>query len=154
MADPTETFGLKLAVRTSESPDTYTYIGGIDEFGQLFSFTSAEIDVSDISDTVKKYLGGRLDPGGVNFTLKLDVGDPQHDASTGLLALAQVRGTEKFVIEIPPSIGTSSVVSYVLLDAFVSNVTPAGAGEDVIRAQCTLRISGAPTFTTVAPTFA
>ena len=148
----TETFGLKLYLGDSGSPNVYTQIAGVTAIPQLFSFNRSQIDTTEIADTVKTFLAGQLDPGEVTFDLKFDPGETTHDESTGLIFTMITRGTFSWCLEIPASNAVGAVATYVYFQAVTTALAPAGAQDDVIRASAvTLKISGLPVFTSTAP---
>jgi hypothetical protein len=147
----TETFGLKLYKGDGGSPTVYTQIAGVTEIGTLFSFDRSIIDTSEIADTVKTFLAGQLDPGAVEFTVKFDPNEPTHDDSTGLINAMLTRGAASWVLEIPPSDGAGAVTEYMYFQGVVTALTPTGAQDDVVRATCSIKMSGQPVFTTTAP---
>jgi len=147
-----ETFGLKLYLGSGASPEIFTQIAGVTGIPTLFGFDRSLIDISEIADTVKQYRAGQLDPGNLEFEIKFDPGEATHDDSTGLIAEMLTRGAANWVLEIPPSDAPGAVTRYMNFSAVMVSLTPAGNQDDVTRANCSLKMSGQPTFGTVAPT--
>lgn len=146
-----ETFGLRLYLGDATSPEVFTKVAGVTNIPTLFGFDRSLIDISEIEDTVKQFRAGQLDPGSVEFELKFDPGEPTHDDSTGLLAEMLTRGASNWVLEIPPSDAIGAVTRYMGFSAVMTGLTPSGNPDDVTRANCTLKISGQPTFGIDAP---
>jgi len=146
-----ETFGLKLYLGDAASPEVFTFIAGVTNIPTLFGFDRSLIDISEIADTVKQFRAGQLDPGNVEFEIKFDPGEATHDDSTGLISEMLTRGASNWVLEIPPSDAVGAVTRYMNFVAVMTGLTPAGNQDDVTRASCTLKMSGQPTFGTVAP---
>ncbi len=154
MAD-TETFGLKLYLDTgSGSPNSYTQVAGITAIGQLFGFDRSIIDTSDIAAEVKTFLAGQLDPGTLDFEFKFDPEEATHDEDTGLMFTMTQRGLFSWVLLIPKSTASGSVDTYMYFQAVTVNLSPAGAQDDIIRASCSLKISGLAVFDTTIPAIA
>jgi len=145
-----ETFGLKLYLGGSGSPTVYTQIAGVTSIGGLFSFDRSIIDTSVISNTVKEFLAGQLDPGSVDFELLFDPQEATHDDSTGLINTMLTRGAFSWCLEIPPSVG-GATTTYMYFQGVTIQLNPAGAQDDVARAQVSIKMSGQPVFTTTAP---
>jgi len=146
-----ETFGLKLYIGDGGSPNSYTQIAGVTQIPTLFSFDRSLIDISEISDTVKSYRAGQLDPGEVSFEFKFDPNEATHDDSTGLINAMLTRGAFGFVLEIPASDGAGAAITYMSFTGVVTGITPSGNQDDVTRATCTIKMSGQPLFSTTKP---
>lgn len=151
MAD-TETFGLKLYLDTgSGSPNAYTQVVGVTNIGQLFGFDRSIIDTSDIAAEVKTFLAGQLDPGTLDFEFKFDPEESTHDEDSGLMFTMRQRGLFSWVLLIPKSTASGSVDTYMYFQAVTVALSPAGAQDDIIRASCSLKISGLAVFDTTVP---
>lgn len=147
----TESFGLKLYLASSSgSPTVYTQVAGVTEIGGLFSFDRSQIDTSVISDTVKQFLAGQLDPGTLDFTVLFDAQEATHGNSSGLLYTMVTRGTFSWCLEIPPSVD-GAITTYMYFQGVTISLNPTGAPDDAIRASCSIKMSGQPEFTTTAP---
>ncbi len=151
----TETFGLKLYMDAgSGSPNSYTQIAGITNIGQLFGFDRSIIDTSDIAAEVKTFLAGQLDPGTLDFEFKFDPEEATHDEDTGLIFTMRTRGLFSFVLLIPKSIAAGSVDTYMYFQGVTVALSPAGAQDDIVRASCSIKISGLAVFDTTVPNIA
>lgn len=151
MAD-TETFGLKLYLDSgSGSPNLYTQIAGVTNIGQLFGFDRSIIDTSDIAAEVKTFLAGQLDPGTLDFEVKFDPEEATHDEDTGLIFTMKTRGLFSWVLLIPKSTAAGSVDTYMYFQGVTVSLTPAGPQDDIIRASCSIKMSGLAVFDTTAP---
>lgn len=152
----TETFGLILYLSTAGgSPNTYTQVAGVTAINNLFTFDRSIIDTSEIADTVKTFLAGQLDPGTVDFELKFDAaGEATHDDATGLINTMLTRGLFSWSLKIPASTAVGAVATYMYFQGVTVSLTPSGAQDDVIRATCSIKMSGQPVFVANAPVIA
>ena len=152
MAD-TETFGLILYLDATAggSPSLYTQVAGVTNIGGLFSFDRSIIDTSDISSEVKTFLAGQLDPGSVDFELKFDPAEGTHDDVTGLIYTMKTRGLFSWCLKIPASTAVGAVATYMYFQGVTTAMSPAGAQDDIIRASCSIKMSGLPIFDPQAP---
>jgi len=147
----TETFGLILYLGDSGSPNLYTQVAGVTNIGGLFSFDRSIIDTSNIADTVKTFLAGQLDPGTVDFEVKWDPAETTHGDSAGLVNTMLTRGLFSWCLKIPASTAAGAVPTYMYFQGVTVSLTPAGAQDDVIRATCSIKMSGQPVFVANAP---
>jgi len=154
MAD-TETFGLILYLDSGgASPNAYTAMAGVTNIGGLFSFDRSIIDTSDISAEVKTFLAGQLDPGAVDFECKFDPTEATHGDLSGLIYTMKTRGLFDWCLKIPASTAAGAVATYMYFQGVTTSVNPSGAQDDIIRASCSIKMSGLPVFTTTAPSLA
>lgn len=148
----TESFGLTLYIQSGTgSPSAYTKLAGVTSMPQLFGFSRSKIDVSEISDEVKQFLGGQADPGEVQMELIFDPNEATHNDTAGLLYMARTRGLFDFVLKIPQSTAAGSTDTYMYFRGVVIEATVSGAQDDVIRANATIAVSGLADFDTTAP---
>jgi len=152
----TETFGLVLYLDSGgASPNAYTAMAGVTNIGGLFSFDRSIIDTSLISAEVKTFLAGQLDPGAVDFECLFDPGnEATHGDVSGLIYTMKTRGLFDWCLKIPASTAAGAVATYMYFQGVTTAVSPSGAQDDVVRASCSIKMSGLPVFTTTAPTLA
>ena len=151
----TETFGLVLYLDSSGgSPSAYTAVAGITNIGGLFSFDRSIIDTSLISAEVKTFLAGQLDPGAVDFECLFDSQEATHGDLTGLIYTMKTRGLFDWCLKIPASTAAGAVATYMYFQGVTTAVNPSGSQDDVVRASCSIKMSGLPVFTAQAPTIA
>lgn len=151
----TETFGLILYLSTGGgSPNTYTQIAGVTNINSLFNFDRSIIDTSEIADEVKTFLAGQLDPGTLDFDLKFDPGEATHDDATGLINTMKTRGLFSWVLKIPASTAAGAAATYMYFEGVTVTLSPTGTQDDVVRATCSIKMSGLPVFVANAPTLA
>lgn len=148
----TESFGLILYIQSgSGSPSAYTKLAGVTNMPQLFSYQRSTIDVSEISDEVKQFLGGQADPGQVQMDLLFDYDEATHDDSAGVINMVTTRGLFDFVLLIPNSTGTGATDTYMYFRGLVIELTTGGNQDDALRGNFTVQISGQPVFDKTVP---
>jgi len=151
----TETFGLVLYLDSGGgSPNAYTAMAGVTNIGGLFSFDRSIIDTSEISAEVKTFLAGQLDPGAVDFECLFDPNEATHGDVAGLIYTMKTRGLFDWCLKIPASIAAGSAATYMYFQGVTTAVSPSGSQDDVVRASCSIKMSGLPVFTTTAPAIA
>lgn len=146
----TETFGAKLWMGDGGSPAIYSQVAGITSIPTVSSGSRSTIDISELSDTVKKFLAGMFDPGETAFDIIWDPRETTHGSASGLEAKSKQRGTVDFAIEVPQNID-GGAAQYIYFIAVVTGFNITAAQEDVFRATLTLKRSGDWYTDTAAP---
>jgi predicted secreted protein len=138
MASEIRTQGTLLQLGSTTSPQTYTTVANVTGIngpdGQ-----SPEIDVTNFSDTARRYLVGLPDNGSVSFDLNFASAE---SSNTAILGLYQSQAVRQWRIVFSNS-------DYLEFNGAVNAFPFAFAIDDVIKVSASIRVSGAVSFTNV-----
>lgn len=104
-----------------------------------------EIDVTthDTSGRMRQYIAGFVDPGELTLELNFDPNQTAHRATTGgLIALRDSGAITRWRITYP-----TTPVHSVEFDGYVKSFDQQLPADDAMKATCTVRITGAATWT-------
>lgn len=137
--------GAAIAVKTSESPETYTNFGQVRAFGGI-SFTSDEVEVTTIDDDYRQFRQSVKDGGECPITVIFDPALTTHIGGTkSLKALFDSGDVVDFRIYIPssPAYGLffSGYVMSIEWDEF--------SNENAVVMTGTLRVQGSPSLSAI-----
>ena len=132
-----KTQNTQLKIENAASPEEYTLIPGVYTIGGLGGGEGDEIDVTDFDSTGKEYLIGLKDEGNLTFSMNYDPDDAQH---IRLESLRDSQSSSGFQVVL--AAGTLKTFTF---DAFVKTIEKNLEANDAVRANVTLRITGAIT---------
>jgi len=129
-----ESQGCTLARGNGAGPEVFTAIGEVISF-QGPGGSASVIDVTNLSSTAKEKRMGLMDEGQITFELNLDTDDTMQ---TGLRSDRTARTLRNFRLTL-----TDTPATVLSFSAYVLAFSIQGAVDDVVKASCTLEISGA-----------
>ena len=122
-------------VSVGDGAASIAVIGGIIGMSGIGSGTAGEIDTTTLASVAKEFVQGLKDNGSMTFELIRDEDDVGQVELREMLA---AQATREFIITIPTS--TLNVFTF---DGFVTSLTTDINADDVVRGQCTVKITGA-----------
>lgn len=132
--------GTVIAIQTAAGPPAvFTTIGEITRF-QGPALSRSVLDVTNITDALKRSAGGLLDPGEVTADLRLNYGDAGQDAVRAAFA-ANTR--TPFKITIPAGAlggGASSTETVLTFTGYVTRYQISGEMDGVLAASISIRL--------------
>lgn len=135
-----KTKGVELQVGDGASPESFSKIASIVSINGPDG-TRTEIDTTDLSSTAMEFEAGLKDEGSISFDAIWDEKETTH----GDLQTEWENGDTKNYKIVVPDGSPNSELEFA---AFVSQLQRQYNVNDVVRASCALRISGALTVTT------
>lgn len=152
MAGETLSQGTVLRVQSNEPPTapTYVVVGGVEGL-TLPGIAREEVDVTALDSTAREFIGDLPDTGEASFTLMLRRGASGTDYQVGqqrMEALAIANTVVSFQFDLPP--GATTTPARYTVQGFVKAFQVVAQVRDALKANVTIRFTGAPTKGAVA----
>ncbi|MEM6670534.1 MAG: phage tail tube protein [Pseudomonadota bacterium] len=142
MANPVYTQGCQIYLEDASQADTYRPLSGVTDFQPISA--GAELrDVTELVDTVRQFAGGLTDFGEMAGTINFDPEDADH------IRLFNGLGSTFKVI-----VGFESMTTpqYMAAEGVFRGLNVSMPQNDNVSAAISFKLSGTPTWGTVAPT--
>lgn len=134
--------GAKLKIGTAGATPTYTEVMGVASIN-IPGLTKDEIEVSDLNSQAKEFISGLGDAGELTFELILEKGTTAGTYEPGQEAVKAAHESGEVLpwqVDLPTGFGITYGFS-----AFVKSFSERMEQNDAVRADVTLRVSGAAT---------
>lgn len=147
MAGETLSQGTILRVQSNDPPasPTYVVVGGVEGF-TLPGIAREDIEVTALDSTAREFIGDLPDTGESSFTLMLRRGTTGTDYAAGqqrLEALAISGTVVNFQVDLPAT-ATTTAARYTV-QGYVKAFQVTAQVRDALKANCTIKFTGAPT---------
>lgn len=132
---PTPILCQATTVTVEDGAASTAVIGGITGMSGIGSGSASEIETTTLASTAKEFVQGLRDNGSMTFDLNRNEDDA---GQVELREMEAAQATREFVITLPDS--TLNVCTF---DGFVTSLSTDIGADDIVRGQCTVKITGA-----------
>lgn len=148
MTDAQSGYGTLLQMGDGADPEAFTTIAEVKDIGGP-EYETGTHDVTNQSSpgAVREFIAGLIDAGEVTFDVNWQPDNATHDAATGLLSVQLARKAVNFRL-VWTQFDPDERCNFAALVTGFSGTSPA---DDPMNASVTLKVTGLPTWDTVAP---